>query len=160
MFLYVSCFITLFFLSPKQDLILFVNSLVMPFLFFSSCRQDLFWESVQPRGHAGNHQTFTCLSRWSAGTAWRSQNSPNCVRKLSSLLCLFCYSSLTLIIIIIIFNAVIIPLFNISLTVIIDNYFDPPGIPTLPWTSCLRHCPLSSNTLGKTDMKLFRSLKS
>lgn len=36
--------------------------------------------------------------------------------------------------------------------------FDPSVTPTLPWTNCLKHCLLSSNTLGKTDLTLLSFL--
>lgn len=32
-----------------------------------------------------------------------------------------------------------------------DGSVDPTGTPTPPWTSCLKLCLLSSNTLGKAD---------
>ena len=44
-------------------------------LTFFRYRQDLFWDNVRAHGHAGNHQKYACLSRWSTRTKWRSQNS-------------------------------------------------------------------------------------
>lgn len=71
------------------------------------------------------------------------------------------YSGLTLIVFILTCNAVIILFFiclivTCRLMVILTS--DLSAIPTLQWTSCLRHYLLSSDTLGKTVLKHLRSL--
>lgn len=52
-----------------------------PFVFPSS-RQILLLDTLQPRGHAGDHPAFALLSRWSTGADRGSKNSANCVSTL------------------------------------------------------------------------------